>query len=113
MNLERDPSASLRTGLERVLRRRAPAPGFAQRVLARIDEDRIDEDRIPRRRPAWWRAAAASVTLAVLLGGYATYKVVEVRRGEHAKEQLLLAMHIAGEKVSLARQQVRGIASHH
>jgi len=108
MNLERDPSAALSTDLERALRRRAPAPGFAQRVLARIDEDRT-----PVRRHAWWRAAAASVTLAVLLGGYGTYKVVEIRRGEHAKEQLLLAMHIAGEKVSLARQQVRGLASHH
>jgi hypothetical protein len=100
MSIERD--------LQLALRRRAPAPGFAQRVLVRIEDDRT-----PRRRHAWWRAAAASVTLAVLLGGYATYKVVEVRRGEHAKEQLLLAMHIAGEKVSLARQQVRGIASHH
>ena len=108
MTLEHDPSASLRTDLERALRRRAPEPGFAQRVLARIDEDRS-----VGRRSVWWRTAAASVTLALLLGGYATHKVVEIRRGEKAKEQLLLAMHIAGEKVSVARDQVRGIGSHH
>ena len=100
MNLEHD--------LERALRRRAPAPGFAQRVLARLDEEPS-----ARRRPIWWRTAAASVTLALLLGGYTTHKVVEHRRGEKAKEQLLLAMHIAGEKVSMARDQVRGIAAHH
>lgn len=93
--------------LERALRRRGPAPGFAQRVLARLDEERSVE-----RRPVWWRTAAASVTLALLLGGYATHKVVEIRRGERAKEQLLLAMHIAGEKVSIARDQVRGIQHH-
>lgn len=100
MNLEHD--------LERALRRRAPAPGFAQRVL-----DRLDEEPSARRRPIWWRTAAASVTLALLLGGYTTHKVVEHRRGEKAKEQLLLAMHIAGEKVSMARDQVRGMAAHH
>ncbi|HKR64150.1 MAG TPA: hypothetical protein VJZ00_10490 [Thermoanaerobaculia bacterium] len=98
MNLERE--------LEHALGRRAPAPGFAQRVLARIDE----EDR-KRRRPTWWRAAAASVTLAAILGGYTTYRVVEIRRGERAKEQLLVAMRIAGEKVSLAREQVRAVES--
>lgn len=90
--------------LKRVLRRQAPAPGFAGRVLQRIEE----EDH-PKRRPVWWRAAAASVTLAVILGGYATHRVVEHRRGEHAKEQVLTAMRIAGEKVRYAQQEVRSI----
>ncbi|HEU4889363.1 MAG TPA: hypothetical protein VFV49_15865 [Thermoanaerobaculia bacterium] len=96
MNLEDD--------LKRALRRQAPAPGFAGRVLQRIEQ----EDH-PKRRPVWWRAAAASVTLAAILGGYATHRVVEHRRGEHAKEQVLTAMRIAGEKVRYAQQEVRSI----
>lgn len=99
MNLERD--------LERVLRRRAPAPGFASRVMLRIDEQE------KRPRPARWRAVAASLTLVVLLGGYATHRVLEYREGERAKEQVLLAMRITSEKVSMARNEVRDIGSHH
>jgi hypothetical protein len=98
MNLEND--------LRRTLKRESPAPGFAGRVLDRIERSEAE------RRPIWWRAAAASVTLALVLGGYATHKVAERRRGEEAKEQVLLAMRIAGEKVHYARQEVRGIGSH-
>ena len=102
MSLERD--------LERVMRHRSPDPGFAQRVMARIDKgEGATELRPPRQR---WRAAAASLTLVVLLGSYATHRVAENRRGERAKEQVLLAMRIASEKVSVARQEVRDIGSH-
>ena len=97
MNLEND--------LKRALRRESPAPGFAGRVLQRIEEGE------PRKRPVWWRTAAASIALAALLGGYATHKIVEHRRGEHAKEQVLTAMRIAGEKVRYAQQEVRQIGS--
>lgn len=97
---------TLENDLKRALRRQAPAPGFAGRVMQRIETDAQ-----PRRRPVWWRAAAASVTLAAILGGYATHRVVEHRRGERAKEQVLTAMRIAGEKVRYAQQEVRGIGS--
>ena len=97
MNLEND--------LKRTLRRESPPDGFAQRVMQRLEAD------VPRRRPVWWRAAAASVTLGVLLGGYATHKAVEHRRGEHAKEQVLEAMRITSEKMRYAQQEVRAIGS--
>lgn len=101
MNLEHD--------LRRALRRESPAPGFASRVLSRIEAD----ERRPRvARRSWWRAAAASVALAALLGGYATYKVAEHRQGELAKEQVLTAMRIASEKVRYAKQEVREIGTH-
>lgn len=102
MNLEND--------LKRALRRQSPAPGFAGRVMQRIEEQHFEETARPM-RPVWWRAAAASVTLAALLGGYATHRVVEHRRGERAKEQVLTAMRIAGEKVRYAQQEVRQIGS--
>ncbi len=98
---------TLENDLRRALRRESPAPGFASRVLSRIDAEEAG-------RPVfrWWRAAAASVTLAALLGGYATHKVAEHRRGELAKEQVLTAMRIAGEKVAYAKQEVREIGTH-
>jgi hypothetical protein len=97
---------SLEHDLRRAMRRESPAPGFANRVLQRLDEEP------PRNKPVWWRAAAASVTLGLLLGGYATHKVAEHRKGERAKEQVLAAMRIAGEKVRIAQQEVRAIGSH-
>ena len=97
MKLEQD--------LKRALRRESPAPGFAGRVLSRIEQPEV------RKRPVWWRAAAASVTLAVLLGGYGAHKVAQHRAEEQAAEQVLLAMQIASEKVRYAQQEVRGIGS--
>jgi hypothetical protein len=97
MNLESD--------LKRALRRETPPAGFAGRVLQRIEAEQT------RRRPVWWRAAAASVTLGLFLGGYATHRVIEHRKGELAKEQVLTAMRIAGEKIRYAQQEVQQIGS--
>ena len=99
---------SLEHDLKRALRRESPPAGFAGRVLARIEEQQ-PEAAAPRRH--WWRATAASVTLAMLLGGYGTHKVIEHRRGERAREQVLEAMRIAGEKVHYAREEVRSLGS--
>lgn len=99
MNLEND--------LERALGRKDAPAGFADRVMQRIERGESPA----AKRPTWWRAAAASFTLAAMLGGYATHRVVEHRRGERAKEQVLTAMRIAGEKVRYAQQEVRGIGS--
>jgi len=101
---------TLENDLKHALRRQAPAPGFAGRVMERLQAQETNGEQHPK-RPVWWRAAAASVTLAALLGGYATHRVVEHRRGERAKEQVLEAMRIAGEKVRYAQQEVRGIGT--
>lgn len=98
---------TLENDLQRALRRESPAPGFASRVLQRIER----EEHVSR-RPVWWRAAAASVTLAAVLGGWAAHEIHERREGERAKEQVLLALSIAGEKVRYAQQQVHDIGSH-
>lgn len=102
MNLDRQ--------LRRALRREAPAPGFAQRVMQRIE--RADERAVawsPRR----WRALAASLLLTASISAWVAYDVAERRRieGERARDQVLLALRIAGEKVRLARQEVRDIGS--
>ena len=107
MKPENDRSTSLETDLRRALRRESPAPGFASRVMQRIE--RGEE---PKRRP-WFRAVAASLTLTALVGAGAAYQDHQrrVREGEQAKEQVLLALRIAGEKVRYAQSEVRDIGS--
>jgi hypothetical protein len=98
MNLEND--------LRRTLRRESPPAGFAGRVMQRIERDER------KTRPHWWRAAAASVMLAAVLGGYALHESAERKRGERARDEVLRAMSIASEKVRYAQQQVHEIGSH-
>ena len=97
MNLEDD--------LRHALRRESPPAGFASRVLQRIERERAPK------RTRWWRAVAASLTLTALLGGWAAHAIHERREGERAREQVLLALKIAGEKVRYAQQEVRTIGS--
>ena len=98
----------LENDLSRVLRRESPPAGFADRVLARIERE---EAHARHRRPAWWRAAAASVALTALVGGWATHSYIQHREEERAKEQVLLALRIASSKVRIAQQEVRGIGN--
>lgn len=95
---------SLEQDLRDALRRESPPAGFSSRVLQRIERERH-----PGRR--WWRAVAASLTLTAILGGWAAHTVHERREGERAREQVLLALKIAGEKVRYAQQEVRDIGS--
>jgi hypothetical protein len=99
MNLDRD--------LKRALRRERPAPGLAERVLARVEHERVAA------RPSWprtWRAVAASFLLTAVVGGFAAHEAAQRRRaeGEKAAEQVLVAMRIAGEKVRHAQHAVTG-----
>ena len=96
---------SLEQDLKHVLRRQPPPEGFAARVLERIEREQSPR---PKR---WWRAVAASLTLTALLGGWAAHTVHERREGERAREQVLLALKIAGDKVRYAQQEVRDIGS--
>jgi anti-sigma-K factor RskA len=98
----------LENDLSRVLRRESPPAGFAERVMARIERE---EAHARHRRPAWWRAAAASVALTAVLGGWAAHSYVQYRQTLRAKEQVLLALRIAGSKVRYAQQQVQGIGN--
>lgn len=99
---------TLENELHRALRRESPPAGFADRVLARIEREPAP---VLRRRPVWWRAAAASVALTALVGGWATHSYVQYRKAVHAKEQVLLALSIASEKIRYAQKEVRGIGN--
>jgi len=98
---------SLETELKNALRR-VPAPeGFANRVLERVR----NAERHPARSP-WWRAVAATFLLAAILGGWGAHEMIERRQereGQRAREQVLLALRITGEKVAHAQRGVRHI----
>ena len=92
--------------LRRALRRKSAPPGFAARVSSRAREGRAGAA-----RPGVWRAVAAAVILTVMGGGWAAQRAVERRQGEHARAEVLLALHITSSKVRQARQHVRDIGS--
>jgi hypothetical protein len=102
MNLECD--------LARALERKNPAPGFAARVLARIErEGDVQPAPVPPPFSRGWRAVAAAVTLTAVMGGWAAHRSAERAAGERARDQVMLAMRLAGSKVRYAQSQVRGI----
>jgi hypothetical protein len=97
MNLERD--------LRQALRRESPPAGFAERVAARIARDERQ-----RQAPMRWRAIAASMALAAIVAGWSAHEHARrVAEGERARDQVLLALRIAGAKVKYAQDQVREI----
>lgn len=92
----------LENDLSRALRRGSPAPGFADRVLTRIERER-------RGTARWWRAVAASLTLTAILGGWGAHEYAQYREAERARDQVLIALRIAGSKVRYAQEEVRSI----
>ena len=93
--------------ISEALRRKEPPPGFADRVIARALAPP------PRLRLAeWFRApgfrwAVAAACCLVLLAGLEVRRQRDLRaRGEAAKEQLMLAVRIAGSKLQLAQTKV-------
>jgi hypothetical protein len=82
--------SSLEDDLRRSLRREEPSAGFTQRVLDKA------------RRP-WWATAGARIAIAavLLVGiGLGVRSREEQRRGEQARDQLLLALRLAGGKLN-------------
>jgi hypothetical protein len=113
---EKDMSL-LHDALKNALRPEDPPAGFAEQVFARVTEPRFIPHAAPRER--WFRlfsqpllrwAAFAAVT-ALLLVGTVHYRNQrrEHARGEAAKQQLMLALRIAGSKLQLARSKVNQI----
>jgi hypothetical protein len=98
-----------------LLRQEAP-PDFTEQVLARIAE----HTSVPQaRRDPWWgiftqsllRWAAITATATSLVIGGIHYRNVrrERAKGEAAKQQLMLALRIAGSKLQLAKAKVNEI----
>jgi hypothetical protein len=90
-----------------------PAPeGFVDRVLTRMDA-------LPHHEPAPWPvrtirnplvrgAIAATLLLSVGVGGYFEHQRERQIAGEHARQQVLLALRITGSTLQDVRNKVDG-----
>ena len=63
-------------------------------------------------RQRFTRAIAAGLLITAVAGGWAAQKAIERREGERAREEVLVALHIASSKVRSAQQHIHEIGSH-
>jgi len=120
MSVDKDTSR-LEDALKIALRRQQPPDEFADRVLARAI---TKESGKPASRLPWLRIftrpifaqpvvrwATAAALVAALVGGGIYHRHVQRQRaeGEAAKQQLILALRIAGSKLQLAKSKVQHV----
>ena len=107
----------LEDALRNALRREDAPEGFALTVLARADRQNSAAQESQRTSwlsifsqplPRW--AAVAAVTICIVVGSI-YYRNLQRQRaeGEAAKQQLMLALRIAGSKLQLAKEKVNEI----
>ena len=94
----------LETELRSALRAQRPRPGLAQRVLATDQHWQEKRGGYSARR-----AMAAAALLTLVLGTWTAREVVQRREGERAREEVLLALRITGEKLRDAKEHVHQI----
>ena len=82
--------------LRAALRRQPPPSGFVDQVVARAHPQ-------GNTRRQGWIAAAIAACLLLGAGSVFEYRQYE---GRKAKQELLLALHIAGSKLNIAQQKV-------
>ncbi len=87
--------------LRDALQHEAPPAGFAERVLARA---RHVEAR--RASPLDWRLAAAAAIVVAIAGGAVYQQQVRRLEGERAKEEVLVALRVTGEKLRQVQAHV-------
>jgi hypothetical protein len=107
----------LEDALRNALRREDAPEGFVLKVLARAEQPNSAAN--DAQRTSWlsifsqpllrWSAVAA-VTICLVIGGI-YYRSLQRQRaeGEAAKQQLMLALRIAGSKLQLAKEKVNEI----
>lgn len=102
--------------LKNALRREAAPEDLAAKILARAAQQKSEHSvqGVPWlnfvSQPFVRWAAFAAVAICLILGGIHYHNLqVERARGEAAKQQLMLALHIAGSKLQLAKERVNEI----
>lgn len=85
--------------LTEALRRVEPPAGFVERTLARVEA----REAVRRRGRVWQYCGAIAASLALVLGGL---QYQQYRRGQEAKEQLLMALEITGTQLTQVQHKV-------
>jgi negative regulator of sigma E activity len=91
--------------LRSALRPVDPQEGFEQRLLARIEREPAPERKLPRKFQWLPAAIAASAVLAVALGTH-QWQARREQQGLEARQQLIEALRMTGEKLDVAYQAV-------
>jgi hypothetical protein len=93
--------------LKDALRRQQAPDWFAQGVMAKV---KAEQARKASHWSGWMRWATALAMLVVVMAGI---RMEQVRReriaGEHAKEQLILALQVTGSKLRQAQMRVQSV----
>lgn len=115
MEMNKNPNL-LEDALRNALRREDAPEGFTASVLARVAQQNSTAREV--KRTSWlsifsqplvrW-AAFATVSICMVIGGVHYRNVRREREGEAAKQQLMLALRIAGGKLQLAKEKVNEI----
>ena len=93
---------NLEDELRQALRRCDPSPDFTARVLTKVSNTP------PRRRPQpWVRWMTAAAAALILTAGGLEYRHYQ---GERAKDEVMLAVRIAGTKLAKAQKKVQMLA---
>jgi hypothetical protein len=103
----------LEDDLKMAMRRTEPPAGFAERVLARANgpapaEPRWWEYLMVLVRPPRLQWVALSLIVSIMIPAAGVYRKERLARaeGERAKEQLVFAVHVAGNKLHRVQQKV-------
>ncbi|MGH9496750.1 MAG: hypothetical protein ACRD3B_17260 [Candidatus Sulfotelmatobacter sp.] len=116
MNRMDNETNNLERALKQALQRENAPPDFTDQALARIAEKKTERPLFHNPWPAMFtqpliRWAAFSTITAALVFGFIHHRAVvrERTEGEAAKQQLMLALRIAGSKLQIARAKVNQI----
>jgi hypothetical protein len=86
-----------------LLRLQAPS-GLKRRIMAR--KRALDSERAHRRVLLWQRLAASIVLFGAVGGGFTWHNVQERRKGEAARQQVMVALRIAGHALNQMNEQL-------
>ena len=99
-----DFERELEHSLEQNLVRLPAPPGLKRKIMAR--KQARDAER-KHHRLVFWQRLAASVALCGAVGGAVTWREVQQRRkGEEARQQVMMALRIAGRALDQLNAQL-------
>jgi hypothetical protein len=91
--------------LKNALERKQPAKGFAERVIAQVEpvEQRPRVIGVSKLR----RWAPLAIAASLMCGTFGVVRYEEYRKGERAKEQLMLALRITARTLGTVERKLK------